>query len=62
MLKQHLQGKNVAFIGYQTTTGRIILKKILKHCDILPKIIAIEIGKESQRRNKFLSDPYFSPE
>ena len=62
MLKQHLQGKNVAFIGYQTTTGRIILKKILKHCDILPNIIAIEIGKECQRRNKFVSDPYFSPE
>lgn len=62
MLKQHLQGKNIAFIGCQTTTGRIILKKIIKHCDILPNILAIEIGKESQRRNKFLSDPYFSPE
>jgi hypothetical protein len=61
MLKQHLEGRNVAIIGYQTTTGRIILKKILKLCPLLPNIIAIEIGKDSQKRNKFLTDPYFTP-
>lgn len=60
MLKQHLQGKTVAIIGYQTTTGRIILKKILQLCAHLPNIIAIELGKDHQKRNKFLNDPYFT--
>lgn len=62
MLKQHLAGRNVAIIGYQTTTARIVLRKMFAQCQPLPNIIAIEIGKDSQRRNKFIADAYFTPE
>jgi nucleoside-diphosphate-sugar epimerase len=62
MLKQQLAGRNVAIIGYQTATARIILRKIIRHCHPLPNILAIEIGKEPQKRSKFIADPYFSPE
>lgn len=62
MLKQQLAGRNVGIIGYQTATARIILRKIIAQCQPLPNIIAIEIGKDPQRRGKFLADAYFSPE
>jgi hypothetical protein len=58
MLKQSLEGLTLALVGYQTLTSRIILKKILHYHTA--SIIAIEIGKESGRRAKFLSDPYFT--
>lgn len=41
MLKDYLQGKCIALIGYRTTLGRIILKKILHQSPTLPRIIAI---------------------
>jgi hypothetical protein len=62
MLKQQLAGKNVAIIGYQTTTARIVLRSIFAQCQTLPNIFAIEIGKDQQRRGKFLADSFFSPE
>lgn len=62
MLKQQLAGRNVAIIGYQTTTARLVLKKIFAQCQPLPNIVAIEIGKDQQRRGKILADAYFSPE
>jgi len=60
MLKQGLEGKTIAVVGYQTLTGRLILRKIIDLLDNIPFIFAVEIGKDETLRSKFINDPYFT--
>jgi hypothetical protein len=41
MLKDNLEGKTITIIGYQTLTGKIILKKLIAICKQLPRIIVV---------------------
>jgi hypothetical protein len=60
MLKDNLSNKNIAIIGYQTLTSRIIVKQLFQNID--QRFLFIEVGKDSPRRAKFISDPYFTAE
>lgn len=61
MLKDNLEGKTITIIGYQTLTGKIILKKLIAICKQLPRIIVVELGNDQAKRQKFIADSYFNP-